>query len=194
VQALVSRAGLEKDLGGCAPDHHHPVARVRRLEIADVLAEGLGEIPFARLGFDVGAVDPPHIILVEDGRHGLDLLQYGRDRFDVGEPVEHAAFERGLVGGVRDRIPRAEDQLVETGQGHEVANERHSVVGPLAEADGAQLGERADGLGKAAPDQLDTGDDGRRHGAEADHEDAQPAGGRLDVVLGCVHESSRLLK
>jgi hypothetical protein len=35
-------AGLEKDLGGCAPDHNHPVAGVRSLEIADVRADGLG--------------------------------------------------------------------------------------------------------------------------------------------------------
>jgi myo-inositol-1-phosphate synthase len=45
---------------------------------------------------------------------------------------------------------------------------------------------------EAAPDQLDAGDNGRRHGAEPDGQDAQPAGGRLDGVLGCLHEISSL--
>ena len=170
----MGRAGLEEDLGGCAPDHDHPVAGVRRLEIADVLADGLGQVALARPGLDVGAVEPPHVVLVEDGRHGLDLLQLGRDRFDMGEPVEHAAFQRGVVGRVRDRIPGAEDQLVKAGQGHEVANERHPVLRPLAEANGAHLSERTDGLSETAPDQLDAGDDGRRHGAEPNRQDAQP--------------------
>jgi hypothetical protein len=132
----------------------------------------------------------PSSRLVEDGRHGLDLLQFGRDRFDMDRPVEHAAFQRGFVGRIRDRIPGTEDQLVKAGQRHEVANERHPVLGPLAEPDGAHLSERTDGLSETAPDQLDAGDNGRRHGAEAHRQDAQPAGGRLDVVLGCLHEIS----
>jgi len=134
-------AGLEKDLGGCAPDHNHPVARVGRLEIADVLADSLGEFSLAGFGLDIGAVEPPHIVLVEDGRHGLELLQLGRDGLDMGDPVEHAALQRGFVGRVRNRIPGAEDQLVNTGQRHEVTNERRSVFCPFTEADGAHLSE-----------------------------------------------------
>ncbi len=188
----MGRAGLEKDLGGCAPDHHHPVAGVRRPEIADVLADGLGQVSLARLGLDIGAVEPPHVVVVEDGRHGLDLLQFGRDRLDMGEPVEHAAFQRGFVGRVRDRIPGTEDQLINAGQRHEVANERHSALSPLAEANGAHLSERAGGLSEAAPDQLDAGDHCRRHGAEPHGQHAQLAGGRLDVALGCLHGISSL--
>jgi hypothetical protein len=133
-----------------------------------------------------------HVLLVEDGRHGLDLLQLGRDRFDMRDPVEHAALQRGFVSRVRDRVPGTEDQLVDAGQRHKVADERHPVLSPLAEADGAHLSERADGLGETAPDELGAGDHGRRHGAETDGQNAQPAGGRLDVVLGSLHGISSL--
>ena len=108
------------------------------MKIADVPADGLGKVSLAGLRLDIGAVEPPHVALVEDGRHGLDLLQFGRDRFDMVEPVEHAALQRGLVGRVPDRIPGTEDQLVKAGQRHEVANERHSVLRRSAEANGAR--------------------------------------------------------
>jgi hypothetical protein len=42
--------------------------------------------------------------------------------------------------------------------------------------------------------QLYAGDKGRRDGAEPHRQDAQPAGGGLDVALGSLHEISVLLR
>src|SRR5215467_14645616 len=100
---------------------------MRRLETADVLADGLGKVSLVRLRLDIGAVEPPHVALVEYGGHGLDLPQFGGDRLDMGEPVEHAAFQRCFVGRIHDRIPGTEDHLVSSGQRHTVANELYSV-------------------------------------------------------------------
>ena len=89
--------------------------------------------------------------------------------------VEDAAADGGLVGVVGDRVPGAEHEVVEPRQGHEVLDQRHAAFGALAEADGAALGERPDGLGGAAPQVLDAGEERRRHGAEADDEHAELA-------------------
>ena len=166
----------------------HQITTIRSQEFAVLnsrmsCADGLGQVSLARCGLDIGAIESSHVVLVEDSRHRLDLLQLSGDRLDMEEPVEHAALQRRFVGRVRDRVPGAEYQLVETGQGHEVADERHPFLGPFAEPDGAHLAERADGFSETALDQLDARDDGRRHGAEPHCQDAQPASGWLDVVL-----------
>ena len=91
-------------------------------------------------------------------------------------------LHRGVVGVVGDRIPGAEDEVVEAGERDEVPDQRRAVFGALAEADGAHLGERADGLAAAAAGVLDAGDERRGDGAEADEEDAEAALGRRDRV------------
>ena len=49
------RAGLDEDLGGRAPDDDDAVALVLRLEVADVLANLLGQLQLVRGGLYVGA-------------------------------------------------------------------------------------------------------------------------------------------
>ena len=51
------------------------------------------------------------------------------------------------LSGIGSQAPKTRSSRL--GQRHEVANERHPVLSPLAEADGAHLGERADGLSEA---------------------------------------------
>ena len=116
-------------------------------EVTDVLADGFGEFALVAAGLDVLAFQSAHVVLVEDGPHGLDLLERGRDWLDVVVPVEDAGLDCGFVGGVGDRVPGAEDQLVETRQRHEVADERGAVIGALAEADRAHLRQRPDRFG-----------------------------------------------
>ena len=96
---------------------------------------------------------------------------------DVLAAVEHAGACRGDVGVVGERIPRAEHDVVERGERHEVVDQRLTVLGALAEADRAHLGERADRRADAAPHQLDAGDQGRGDGAEADREHAEASFG-----------------
>ena len=114
-------------------------------------------------------------MLLEGGGHGLDRLEEVGDRLDVLVAVEDAAAQRRLVGVVGEGVPGAEDDVVEVGERHEVLDQGRAVVGALAEADGAHLGERADRPGAAAPRVLDARDEGRGDGAEADEQDAQPS-------------------
>ena len=96
-------------------------------------------------------------------------------------PLEHAGALGGDVGVVGERVPRAEHDVVERGERHEVPDQRAAVVGALAEADRVHQGQRADRLGEAALDELDAGDQRRGDGAEADGEDAEAAVGWRNV-------------
>ena len=172
---------LHEDLGRGAPDHDQAVAVVCGLEVANVLANLLGHFHL-RAALDVRAVEALDVVLVEDGRHRLDGLEEVGDRLDVLVAVEDAALDRCFVGVVGEGVPGAEDDVVEVCERDEVADQRRAVFGALAEADGAHLGERADGPAAAAPGVLDAGDERRGDGAEADEQDAEAALCRLDRV------------
>ena len=128
------------------------------------------------------AVEALDVILVEDRRQRLDGLQVGL-QLREGFLVEHLGVGGGFIDVVREDVPAGKDQVVERGQRHKVLDQRRFVFGALAEADGAHLSERADGLGQSAADGLHSGDHGCGHGAQSDHHYAQFAlGGRN---LGC---------
>jgi hypothetical protein len=74
--------------------------------------------------------------------------------------VEHAAVQARLVGVVRHRIPRPEDQVLERGDRHEITNQRSATFSPLAEPDGRELRQRPRRLGQPAPGEFDTRDEG----------------------------------
>ena len=99
-------------------------------------------------------------VAVERGRHRADVAQRLGDLLDVLAAVEHAGALGGDVGVVGERVPRAEHDVVELGDRHEVLDQRAAVVGALAEADRVHQGQRADRLGQAPLDQLDAGDEG----------------------------------
>ncbi len=181
-------ARLHKDLRRGAPDHHQPVAAVRLLEVADVLANRLGELQLVRRLLDVRAVEALDVVVVEDRRHRLDSLQEVGDRFDVVVAVQHAGLEGGFVGVVGDRVPGAEDELVEPGQRHELVDQRRLALGTFAEANGAHLRQRADRLRGAAPGVLDAGDEGRGNGAEPGEQHSELAFGGGDVMRICGDE------
>jgi len=65
-------------------------------------------------------------------------------------------------------------------EGDEILDQRRAVVGALAEADGAHLGERTDRGGEAAAGEFDAGDEGARHGSEPHGEHTELAGGGGD--------------
>ena len=123
------------------------------------------------------AVEALDVLAVERGRHRAHRAERVGDGLEVLARLEHAGALGGDVGVVGERIPRAEHDVVERGERHEVADQRGAVVGALAEADGAHLGERADRCGLAALGEFDAGDQRGRHGAEADGEHAELAGG-----------------
>ncbi len=112
-----------------------PVALVPRLEVANVLPQRLGQLALALAGLDVLALEPLHVGLVEHGRHRLDGLEELGDRLEMLVPVEHAGMHRGGVGVVGDRIPGAEDDVIEGGERDEVLDQRRAPLGALAQPD-----------------------------------------------------------
>ena len=94
---------------------------------------------------------------------------------------QHARLGGRLVGVVGEEVPAAEHDVLELGQRDELVDERRARVGPLAEADGAHLRQRADGLRDPLPDGLDPGHERRGDGAHSGKQDAELARRRADV-------------
>src|SRR6185369_8382189 len=92
-QRRMGRSRDDENLGRGAPDHLYTVALVLRLEVADVLPQGLGQLLLVLAALYVLALEPLHIVLVEEGRHRLDALEEVLDRLHMLMLVEHAAME-----------------------------------------------------------------------------------------------------
>ena len=152
---LVNVLRLHEDFRGTAPDHHEAVELVLLLELADVLANLLGEIELVLPFLDVRALNIFHIIAVKRGRHGFQALQ---ELFGLGQVLraEHARVGGGLIGIVRVDVPAAEDEVVEAGQTHELLDFRHARLRAFSQANGAHLRERAYRNGFALPYQFHT--------------------------------------
>src|SRR5688572_28571961 len=89
----------------------------------------------------------------------------------------------GLEGVIGKDVPGAEAQVVELGQGHEVRDLGVAVLGALAEADGAHLGQRADRLlvAESATHGFDASDDGGGDGAQPRQQNSERALRRTDI-------------
>lgn len=109
------RARRNEDFGGCTPDDDDALEVVLHFELANVLAELLGEVALGLAGLDVRPRDPRDVVVVEHRRHRLD----GRE--EVSHPIEIRRLEHSRLAGRRQRIighgvPRAEDEVVEASQ------------------------------------------------------------------------------
>jgi hypothetical protein len=150
------------------------------LEVPDVLPQRLGQLALGLAGLDVLALQPLDVLLVEHRRHRLDRLEEVADRLQVLVAVENPRLQRRGVRVVRERVPGAEDQVVERGQRHEVADEGRPPLGAPAEPNGAHLGERADRPAATPPHVLHTRDECRRHRTQADAQDSERSLRRRD--------------
>ena len=103
---------LLEGLRRTAPDHDETVAPVLDLEVLDVGHERHGLVPFVGLGLDAGSFETAHPRLVEDGVHGDDTLEFLGDGGEI-LFFEHATGAGGLEGVGGDRVPAAEDDVVE---------------------------------------------------------------------------------
>ena len=163
----VDVARLAVDLGRAAPDHHQPVAArspcgSARCRPMTWSARSRFDLPFLTFG--------PFSFLTYCGSKtaGQGLMPSRKSLIGSrSRRLEDAGLLRRLVGVVGEDVPAAEDEVLEPGERHEVLDQRGAVVRPLAEADGPHLRQAADGLGEAAPDRLDAGDERRRHRAHA---------------------------
>src|SRR5437879_13209717 len=89
--------------------------------------------------------------------------------------VEDAGLCGGFVGGVGENVPAAEDYFVELFERDELLDERGAALGALAQADGAELRERAGGMRNAFPHQLNTCAKRRTDGTHAVRQTAELA-------------------
>ena len=96
---------------------------------------------------------------VERGLHRTDRAELLADGFEVAARLEYAGALCGHVCIVGERIPRAEDQVVERGERDEVLDQWGVVLGALSETDTGELGERAERLRHAQLGQFDAGDE-----------------------------------
>ncbi len=172
----MNRRRLEEDLGRSAPDHDDAV---------DCLPEGLdigthlfGEVALVLALFHVCAMQPLDVELVEDGGQRLDGFEVGLELLKQ-ILVEHLGMRGALVDVVFEDVPAGEDDVVQVRQRDKFLDQRRLVIGALAEADSAHLGERTDRFGNAATDCFNAGDHRGGHGAEPDNHDSKLALGRL---------------
>lgn len=96
--------------------------------------------------------------------------------------IENTALHRCFVGIVGKRVPGAENDVIEFRERDEIADKGRAVFRSLAKADSTHLGERAYGLAATATSVLNTADERRGDGAEADEKDAEAALCWLDRV------------
>ena len=136
----VDSAGFLVGLGRTTPHHDESVTVVLGAEVFDVGDEGLGLSHFVGDVLDAGAVEALYPALIEDGVHGNNALEFGRDGAEV--PIfKHACGAGGLKSIRADGIPAAEDKVAQVGQRHELTDERVAVFFPLAQTDVGELAE-----------------------------------------------------
>ena len=180
LNVLMDRRLTNEFFGGRASHHNKSVAIVVVFELPDVAPYRFHRRELAACDLGVGALDASHVIVVEDRRHGLYRLQEMGDGVQLFVAVQDTGLDGRVVGVVGDRVPCAEDQLVESRQRNEVAYQRRPPVRSLAEANGCHLGDRACRLSRALPDMLDASDKCGRHGAQAHLKNPQSAACRAD--------------
>ncbi len=135
-------------------------------ELPDVLPELLAELALVRALFHVGSVQALDVRRVEHGRH----RRQRREGIGHGlhlRRLQHPGLADRLQGVVGNRVPGAEDQVVQRRQRHEVLDQRLPLVGALAQTDGLHLADRAERLRQPAAHRLHPRDERRRDGAEA---------------------------
>ncbi len=184
VDRVVYRTRLLEGFGRATPDHHHAVALVLGAEVLDVGDEGHGLVPHNGLGLDPGPVEAADPLLVEHRFHGDDAFHLRRDRGKV-LLLQYATGASGLECVRGDRIPAAENDVVERRKRSEVLDERVAAVFTGAEADVCHLGHRAERRGAALTGGEHTGDEGGGHGTHAGGEYTELAGGGSDIT--CSH-------
>ena len=176
-------ARLDEAFGRSTPDGNQAAGLAGFFEVADVLAELLGQVHLVLALLYVRPVDFLDVFVIEDGLHGSDGAEAA---FDFVEQV--ALEDSGVAGGgvhvVFENIPAGEDQIVEAGKRDEVFNFGRAAVGALAETDGSHLGEGADGVGDSLAYGFDACHERGGNGAHAGDHHAELALGRFDRVSG----------
>ncbi len=121
------------------PEHYNTVAAMLFLEVADIFAESFYHFPAGLALHDVITVKTLCVVVVESCLHGDNLFKlvlYGKDIFFLENLGVHSRFES--VGGIY--VPRAEFDVVEVGDGHNLVVMEIFLVGTFAYAHDVVLG------------------------------------------------------
>ena len=178
--------GLRNEFfGRGTPDHHQPIAIILPFETLDIGPNGLHCIQFRARCFDIGPVDSPDVVVVEDGWHWLYRPQEVGYGFHLFISVQNTRVHRRVIGVVGDRVPGPENHLVQARQGNEVPYERRPLVGSLPEANGSHLRHRPHRLSRPLLDMLDACDKGGCHRPQPHHQYPQFSVGWADFRCGC---------
>src|SRR5579885_1047077 len=156
------------------------VELARRDEAAHVVTQLIDELSLAIATLYVGTVQPADDPAVEHRRPRFDRLEILAQPFEE-RGIEHTGVHRGLVGILGKDVPGAELQILDRGEGYELADQRRAVLGSLAEPDGAHLRERAVRLREPFADRLTARHERRPHRAEPDQHHAAPPAGRRNM-------------
>src|SRR5665213_2580068 len=179
-ERLMDRALLQEDLRAASPDHHDAIEVVVLLELMDVGDHLIGEVALVLALLDVRARQPLHVVLIEHGRPRPDLLELGPHLVEQ-RLFDDAGRLRGAVAVFLKDVPAAEYKVVEASQRHDLIDLRRAAFRPLAKADRAHLGQRADGGGQSFTNGEHAGNGGGADGAEADKQDSEFAACRSDI-------------
>ena len=158
------------------------VAVVFDSEGLDVGNEGHGLIPLVGCALDSGAVETAHPLLIEDGVHGDDALEFLGDGGEV-LLLQHATgagcFER--VG--RDRVPATENDVVKRGEWNEVLDKRIASLFAGSKADVCHLADRTEWSDPGLAGREDSGDERRSDGSEAGGQNSELPGRGRDFTF-----------
>ena len=138
----MSGGRFKEGFGRGAPHSDETRGAARLTEVANVLAQLLGEIELVLPFLDVRSVNLFDVVMIEHSFHRLDRTQAP---LYLAEQValEHARFRGGRVHIVFENVPPGEHQVVEAGEGNKFLNLGRPSFGPLPETDRAHLSERA---------------------------------------------------
>ena len=100
--------------------------------------------------------------------------------------VEHGRFERGGVSVIGNRVPCAEDEIVQTREWDEVLDLRGAALGAFAEADRGELREAADRTAESPARQLYARDQRGGYGSQTREKNAELSPRRGGVFPGDV--------
>jgi len=121
-----------------------------------------------------------HDPLVDDARAGNEpepdrSAELSELRADLREGFfrQDPRRESGFPGVVGEDVPRAEDEIFQLGQWHEVFDQRRPAFGSLSEANGPHLRQRSDWRRKPAADGDDAGDRRGADSSESNEENSQ---------------------
>ena len=170
------------DLGRSGPDDHDAGAVVLLLEVADVLTQGLHHLPSRESLLDVVARDAFGVVGIKGSLHGHDLLQLVAHGLDV-LGLEHLGIDGSLVGVLGIGVPRAEDDVVELGQLHDIAIVQVLLLRATSDTDLVVLGHGSHRLGEALANHQHSRHKGRGDGAATYNHDAEFALGGFHFLF-----------